>query len=84
MAFKHMRLLKYKVAIAHGARTGTVQKAWAAGKIDSNGKSLLFTRASSPAEPEPLSTTSRDSSSPKPRRPGITKLARLTAPSRKL
>merc|ERR1739848_351672 len=27
MAFKHMRLLKYKVAIAHGARTGTVRKA---------------------------------------------------------
>ena len=38
MAFKHMRLLKYKVAIAHGARTGTVQKAWAAGKIDEQWK----------------------------------------------
>merc|ERR1719284_1257333 len=32
MAFKHMRLLKYKVAIAHGARTGTVRKAWADGQ----------------------------------------------------
>merc|ERR1712180_102662 len=38
MAFKHMRLLKYKVAIAHGARTGTVRKAWEAGKIDEQWK----------------------------------------------
>merc|ERR1712212_1169116 len=36
--FKHMRLLKYKVAIAHGARTGTVRKAWAAAKIDEQWK----------------------------------------------
>ena len=34
MQFKHLRLMKYKIAIAHGARTGTVRKAWAAAKID--------------------------------------------------
>ena len=38
MAFKHLRLLKYKVGIAHGARTGTVRKAWAAAKIDDQWK----------------------------------------------
>ena len=38
MMFKHMRLLKYKVAIAHGARTGTVRKAWAAAKVDEQWK----------------------------------------------
>merc|ERR1719230_954084 len=44
MAFKHMRLLKYKVAIAHGARTGTVRKAWAAAKIDEQGNESLSQR----------------------------------------
>jgi large subunit ribosomal protein L14e len=34
MMFKHLRLLSYKVKIAHGARTGTVNKAWAAAKIE--------------------------------------------------
>ena len=38
MQFKHMRLLKYKIGIAHGARTGTVRKAWAAAKIDEQWK----------------------------------------------
>merc|ERR1712002_487186 len=33
-----MRLMKYKIAIAHGARTGTVRKAWAAAKIDEQWK----------------------------------------------
>merc|ERR1739847_216050 len=56
MAFKHLRLLKYKVGIAHGARTGTVRKAWAAAKIDDQWKASPLYRASSPAEPEPLST----------------------------
>merc|ERR1712168_1470906 len=34
MSFKHMRLLKYKIKIAHGARTGTVRKAWTAANIE--------------------------------------------------
>ena len=38
MQFKHLRLMKYKIAIAHGARTGTVRKAWAAAKIDEQWK----------------------------------------------
>lgn len=34
MMFKHLRLLSYKIKIAHGARTGTVNKAWTAAKIE--------------------------------------------------
>merc|ERR1719234_2362009 len=78
MAFKHMRLLKYKVGIAHGARTGTVRKAWAAAKIDEQWKENALYKSI-----VARSTTSRGSSCPRPRRPGITRSTRPTPPSRR-
>merc|ERR1719309_1805154 len=48
-----------------------------------SGRRILSTRASSPVESEPPSPTLRDSSSPKPRRPEITRSARPTVRSRR-
>nr|CAL69064.1 TPA: putative 60S ribosomal protein L14 [Spadella cephaloptera] len=44
MQFKHLRLMKYRIKIQHGARTGTVRKAWAEAKVTEQWKeSPLYT-----------------------------------------
>merc|ERR1711970_138303 len=83
MAFKHMRLLKYKVAIAQARGPEPYVRLGRRARSTSSGRRMPSTKASSPGEREPLSTTSRGSSCPRPRRPGITRSTRPTPLSRR-
>merc|ERR1711872_345583 len=78
-----MRLMKYKIASLTAPAPAPSARHGPRLRSTSNGRRMPFTRASSPAEPELLSAISRGSSSPKPRRPEITRSTRPTARSRR-